>query len=185
MPFESVINSRDWDETPYLTYPVGEVPTWSDRRRYNGLWNPPQGLTGTHICNRDWFATGEPWPVTHPEVVYDDRWIPECCGREAEGAQGGVQIGGAAGDVAAYTDATAGGVQIGGAAGELLVFTDATAGGVQIGGAAGELLVFTDATAGGVQIGGAAGELLVFTDATAGGVQLGGAMGDVWAVTDV
>jgi len=155
------------------------VPTWSDPRRYNGHWGPLPGLRGQHVCHSDWFATGEPWPVTLPPTVYDDEWIPECCDREAEGAQGGVELGGAAGDLHTQFDPTAGGVELGGASGHSGHYTDPTAGGVQLGGAAGESTEYTDPTAGGVQLGGAAGESTEYTDPTAGGVQLGGAAGDV------
>jgi len=83
LPFlttESVINSRDWDSDPYLELRVGEVPTWSDPRAYNGNWNQLPGAQGGHICNAEWFNNGEPWPVTLPNQVYSPDGVPlGCC----------------------------------------------------------------------------------------------------------
>ena len=176
----SIINSRDWDETPYLEYPVGEVPTYSDARRYNGKWNQPVGLNGKHICETAWFELGEQWPVTHADVRYDDEWIPECCDRAAEAAQGGLEIGGAAGDLFTASQPAEGGIEFGGAAGDIWLGPNAALGGIEIGGAAGDVLATTDATAGGVEVGGTAGDVLATTDATAGGVEVGGTAGDVF-----
>lgn len=82
LPFlevESSINSRDWDDTPYLEYEVGEVPTWSDPRAYNGAWTQPLGVFGAHVCHPEWFFTGQPWPVTTPTTNYNPERVPTCC----------------------------------------------------------------------------------------------------------
>ncbi len=76
----SVINSRDWDDEDWRDLVVGEGAQPETPRIYNAMWGPPVGLPGNTLCHSEWFGTGEPWPVTLPNTVYDDSWIPECCG---------------------------------------------------------------------------------------------------------
>ena len=155
----TLINSRDWDGEGERWLNVGEVPRWSDRRRYNNRWSIPAGATGKHYCHPEWFATGQPWPVVGPAVVYCCNGLPACCGVLADCAEGGVEVGGAAGDVSRSSDAAAGGVEVGGAAGDVWGTVDAAAGGVEVGGAAGDVSRSTDATAGGIEVGGSAGDV--------------------------
>jgi len=82
--------------------------------------------------------------------------------------------------LATYVDAAEGGVEIGGSAGDLWGFIDAAEGGVEIGGSAGDHQALTDGAEGGVEIGGSAGDHQALTDGAEGGVEIGGEVGDVW-----
>jgi hypothetical protein len=178
----SIINNRIWDAEPWKFRPVGMAPKWMSQWRQRPYWSKPIGLNCDHICHREWFTTGEPWPVTLPDTKYDLEWIPECCGRNA--AEGGLEIGGEAGDKRGYKNPTSGGLQIGGQAGDVLRYTDGSLGGVEIGGEAGDVQGRADAASGGVEIGGEAGDLLRYTDGSSGGVEIGGEAGDVPSYRD-
>lgn len=77
----TLINSREYSQDKISEYTVGELPTWSAKREYDGAWEPPAFKWRAHICNPQWFPTGEPWPVPSslPPTVYLAGWIPECC----------------------------------------------------------------------------------------------------------
>lgn len=106
VPF--VIGNRDYQANNWLPLVTGEIPVTKRDRPYNGLWKPPAGLTGRHVCHPEWFATGEPWPPTLPPNQYSEDWIPLCCGRAGDPTAGGVEVGGEAGDVFTPADPTPG-----------------------------------------------------------------------------
>ena len=62
-----------------MEYPVGEVPTETDPRAFNGKWTRPTSARGGHLCHPDWFVNGQPWPLTIPETEYNSEGIPICC----------------------------------------------------------------------------------------------------------
>jgi hypothetical protein len=179
-----LMNNRIWNEDQTSDLPVGQLPLVESNYVQDSRWVLPPGLTGKHVCHREWFSTGEPWPNNLPPTKYDDQWIPDCCIREAEGAQGGVEIGGACGDKFTGGVATYGGVEVGGSAGDVVYLADAAAGGVEVGGSAGDVVHLADAAAGGVEVGGEAGDVWGWVDAAAGGVEVGGSAGDVFAFQD-
>jgi filamentous hemagglutinin len=174
----TVINNRVFDSDPWKNRPLGELPSETKQFRMDYGRRAPRGTTGRHICHLEWFRTGEPYPNDLPPNEYQPNGIPLCCQAFADATAGGLEVGGAVGDVSEGIDATAGGVQLGGAMGDAVEHVDATAGGLQLGGAMGDAVEHVDATAGGLQLGGAMGDAVEHVDATAGGLQLGGAMGD-------
>jgi len=82
LPFiegETIINQTYYNDAQEQVKPVGERPEWESPRVYNGQWTTPTGLFGGHICHRDWFRTGEPWPTSLPDTVYTASGVPLCC----------------------------------------------------------------------------------------------------------
>jgi len=160
---QSVINNRSLNRDQASELPVGQLPLPVSNYAQDARWRLPAGMQPGHLCNAQWFATGEPWPTELPPTEYGPFWIPTCCGLFQDSPEGGLEVGGAAGDVLAYSDPTEGGLEVGGAAGDVLAYTDPTEGGLEVGGAAGDVLAYTDPTEGGLEVGGAAGD--VFTPA--------------------
>lgn len=78
---ETIINRREWDNAPWIDYPVGELPQYGPYRDFTRNGGVRPGLLGNHVCNAEWFTTGEPWPTDLPEQKYDADDIPVCCGR--------------------------------------------------------------------------------------------------------
>lgn len=80
LPFqthESIINSRDFDEAPWVPRLLGEQPGYE--RRFDKHASPA-GLDGLHQCGQlSDFTNGQPWPYTGPPVVYGEDDIPRCC----------------------------------------------------------------------------------------------------------
>lgn len=77
--FPTVFTSNRWEPFPYLERTAGEV--YAAPVTYPRVGTPP-GLTYDHVCSPADLATGAKYdPTVH--VVYDDEWIPECCGRES------------------------------------------------------------------------------------------------------
>jgi len=213
----SLIWARDHDE--YLQTAVGEIPL---APFVKVPYQQKILATGDHVCGTaEDFAGQGVYDDTSPDVTYRSDGLPTCCGAAVEGmgglglsgtaavspddgTEGGLEIGGSAGDLVTYVDPTAGGLEIGGSAGDLVTYVDPTAGGLEIGGSAGDVLAYTDPaqgglalggaepdepvyadpTQGGVELGGAAGDLVVYTDPTQGGLEIGGAAGDVVVYTD-
>ena len=94
--------------------------------------------------------------------------------------EGGVEVGGEAGDVWGFLDATEGGVEVGGEAGDVFLAVDPTEGGVEVGGEAGDVWSATVPALGGVEVGGEAGDQWSATVPALGGVEVGGEAGDDW-----
>lgn len=76
---ECLVNSRDLDPEPWRDRVIGEVPTYSDRRKFNGRWQKPDGFFGQHVCHQDWLSDGEPWPTELPDTIYGEDGTPACC----------------------------------------------------------------------------------------------------------
>lgn len=182
--FESVINNRRYEDQPHLDRPIGELPIGENQYKQVNRWDIVPGLTGLHVCYKQYFPVGEPWPNDLPENEYDDWDIPTCCGTFHDPGIFGVEIGGECGDRIGYKNPTSGGLMIGGAMGDKFHAGDGAEGGVEIGGRAGDVLRFTDSAAGGVEIGGAAGDAFDGTDPAEGGVEIGGETGDVFDAAD-
>jgi hypothetical protein len=199
--FPSALNQLIWarDHDEYLITAVGEIPLapWIKTRYHT----PPLAL-GDHYCGtEDDFAGQGTYDDTSPDVTYRPDGLPTCCGPLVEGTgglglsgvapytpqdgtEGGLAIGGQAGDISAYTDPSAGGLSLGGQSGDTHGTIDPSAGGLALGGQAGETGTYTDPTAGGVAVGGQAGDVLVYADPTAGGVAIGGQAGDIPVYVD-
>lgn len=187
LPFltgEVEINNRIFDDDKDVDRPLGELPVKRNAYKFGGRSTPIPGLTGNHICHREWMIGGEPWPNDLPDQEYDQYEIPTCCGAFHDPGIFGVEIGGEMGDKVGYKNPTSGGLMIGGEMGDQFHVGDAAAGGLELGGAAGDLIEFRDGAAGGLQLGGAAGDVLSGTDSAEGGVEIGGEAGDVFDGTD-
>ncbi len=176
-----VILNRVWNEDFWSELPVGQLPNGEADYHQDARLRLPPGFQSNHICHPEWLATGEPFPNDLPPQEYTEDGIPVCCGWEPA-TRGGVQLGGAAGDVyyMRYTDPTSGGAVVGGSAGDVYTapFTDPASGGVEVGGEAGDVYSAPDPTEGGVEVGGEAGDVYSAPDPTEGGVEVGGEAGD-------
>lgn len=177
--FPTAFNNRFIDPDSWKPQSVGEVALWEADRKYNGAWTQPTGLNGLHQCEPADFATGQAWPYDGPPIQYDSAGIPFCCDRDADGASGGVEVGGETGDVLEYVNPTSGGVEVGGSAGDVIEYIDGAEGGVEVGGSAGDVIDQVDGASGGVEVGGSAGDVIEYIDGASGGVEVGGSAGDV------
>lgn len=73
----SIINSLDWDSSPWERSGVGEV--WGASRKYNGKQAIP-GIGRDHVCGTaDNFARGESITSSLPPTVYNPQGVPLCC----------------------------------------------------------------------------------------------------------
>ena len=180
----TVITNRIWDEDQTSDLKIGQLPLEESNFKQDARWRLPDGLKPGHMCHPEWFSTGEPYPNDLPPNVYGPFGIPECCGLFQDPAEGGIEIGGAAGDLYSGGTSAAGGFVVGGAAGDLARHVDPAAGGLVVGGAAGDLAGHVDPAAGGFVVGGAAGDLAGHVDPAAGGLVVGGECGDVPLLED-
>lgn len=142
LPFNSGIVNLDWElDKDWIQQPYGEI--WGAPRTFNPA-RPPIGLRGVPCGSVRDFQIGAIYDDERVPIQYTKFGYPLCCGavvgmRGGAGAsglsvvatntfidptEGGVDLGGEAGDVAAYADATEGGVELGGEAGD--VFTPGT-----------------------------------------------------------
>lgn len=80
LPFPSTFLSEFSEAFPYLDRAAGFV--WPSARAQARRLAPP-GLKHDHVCGTaaDFAGLGTFDPDAH--VVYDDSWVPECCGRDA------------------------------------------------------------------------------------------------------
>lgn len=81
---------------------VGQMPTAEANYRQDARWELPAVLVPGHMCHPEWYATGEPWPTELPPTKYSPGGIPECCGLFVDPTEGGIELGGEAGDVAGF-----------------------------------------------------------------------------------
>lgn len=156
---------------------VGQLAIFESNYKQDARWKTPADLNGAHQCHPEWLATGEPWPNDLPPTVYMTDGVPVCCRQDDDPAFGGLDLGGAAGDVFTPNNVL-GGFQMGGTVASTLVYVNGTNGGLMIGSTAGDLFQIADPAAGGLALGGAAGDLVASEDAAAGGLALGGEAGD-------
>lgn len=78
LPFPSVFRSTRWEPFPYLRAGVGSVWPASWRFKRVGIL---QGFDYTHFCGAESDFQGGTLFDPARAVVYDDEWIPDCCGR--------------------------------------------------------------------------------------------------------
>ena len=177
----SVFMSLHMTPFPWIKQGAGEIyPSPIDYTPHRAI----KGLTYKHVCGTaEDFLLGA---VFDPDanVQYDQDWIPTCCGRIDFSTHGGVELGGACGDVFSGATATDGGVEVGGEVGDERGEVDATAGGVEVGGETGDVFDSGPGALGGVEVGGASGDQAELIDATAGGVEVGGVSGDQAELVD-
>ena len=156
LPFGTgcVVNNRIWNADNVTMLEVGQLPKAEANYKQDDRWILPPGFKPKHICNAEWFATGEPWPTELPPADYDDYWIPVCCGDINHFARGGFAIGGPITHAFGFKHAPAGGLAIGGPITHAFGFEHAPAGGLSIGGPITHAFNIDHAPAGGFALGG-------------------------------
>jgi len=188
------VNNRALNYDHDTRLAVGQLPLVESDFRQDARWKLPAGLPNGHVCERQWLATGEPWPNDLPHSRWSESGWPDCCGVMVEGTRGGLafgslpvrmrgglQLGGEAGEHFAPAGAVSGGLKLGGEAGEHFAPAGAVSGGLAFGGEAGEHFAPAGAVSGGLKLGGEAGEHFAPAGAVSGGLKLGGEAGDHFA----
>jgi hypothetical protein len=99
----SVINNRIWNKDQVSMLTVGQLPVKESNFDQDERLKLPAALVPGHMCHPEWFATGEPWPTDLPPTPYGPDGIPECCGLFVDPTEGGIELGGEAGDVQIIT----------------------------------------------------------------------------------
>jgi len=78
LPFPSVFRSTRWEPFPYRREGAGSV--WPAGWRFKRV-GEVQGFGYDHFCGTEADFNGQALFDPERDVVYDDEWIPECCGR--------------------------------------------------------------------------------------------------------
>jgi len=156
LPFPTAFFSAHWEPFPWLPRDVGQVyPPVTKCLKKRVIW----GFNFQHFCGTaEQFARGAEFDPDFVQPIGPD-WIPLCCNRQADAAEGGLEFGGAVGDVFTTTDAAEGGLELGGEAGDEFRPPDAAEGGLELGGEAGDEFRPPDAAEGGLELGGEAGDV--------------------------
>ncbi len=189
-----ILLNRVWDGADVRLYDVGMLPIGQNDYHQDARYTLPPHFKPNHICHDEWLSTGEPWPNDLPDTVYDDFWIPVCCGAVAHLISGGYQLGGPVVHyygprrsisggyqwggpvvhVTSYTRSTAGGFEVGGDVVHVVGYSSSTAGGLEVGGDVVHVVAFSHAPLGGYQWGGPVVHVTSYTRSTAGGFEVGG-----------
>ncbi len=171
-----VLMNRVWDGDTSTEFHVGMLPPATANYRQDARWTLPPDFHPNHICNPEWLSTGEPWPNDLPPTVYDDFWIPVCCGAVNHLIAGGVEVGGPVVHYYGPRRSILGGYVLGGPVVHTASYAREVLGGYVLGGPVVHSFVVPREVLGGVVVGGPVVHSFVVPREVLGGVVVGGAV---------